>query len=1296
MRIGSSERYFNSIVQICKENSTVVGAGVVVDGNTVITCSHVVAAALGLSANSSRQMLRGDVDVGVRRTNVEGAASLPRACHVIRYFARELGSSSADIAVLELKSGSFDLSEHPIATLVNLQKLIGMQIAAFGFPLDATDTIDQTIPAIYNVVATMPNGWLSATADQLQGQEIRSGFSGAPVMNRESGALVGIVCEADAARRTATIIPTRNLLLAYPLVLEEEGRSQLAGPFASEDRVVKLSEPGARSILEMLVPRLHYFLTVRLRLLPDPPERPLLQDYILDRKAIWTDELANKTYLPPPAKQLGETPAQMAFGRVIFFSPIQQLIREIAGLSSGGDAASAQISALSKRSRRVRDLIDRLLSSTEPLIVLGEPGSGKSMTLKQAGLALTVGNSKRVFPSLCVYVPLGVWRPPDKPAITDVERLVESTVPLALRRLILPLADQGRLVVIFDGLDEMSRDRYTPQTEALSRYAEKYRGRIHTLFSCRIADFSPAFRHRRLVLLPFGRRQIKEYLTRQFGNTVLEVSGRSVSVGNIAKYLDSEHLPVQPQNPFSLWLLSLYLREEREWPDTRVNLLRFLYHYQFERKRAEAEERGEAFPDEAVMLSAWGRLARTITTRNRGSDIGSHEVRQIFGTEAKVIISTGRTCGVLQESLEHDPPLVRFEHQRAQEYFTAFDIVAGSVPVDWEGCLDVPRWQETLVNVVQMEGGQAPLSLLGESLSRIYAGVEFDQAVGFERVEREALAGERLELASRVYRVVTESPERERFGQELRKASAWLGQNGNPVSVVKVLRVAQEVPHLELFETVKGAIKHKVAWVREQAQVVAVTLARQPAASPLPESIASAFSDGSILRSQAHYFRISKQLKAPIVALMAVWAALGFLLQACAVASVVPLATRALIHHVDWDKFVPSTQAAAGLAATFFAHWMLLIVVSTTLFATIGSLTILPKTHWFVTPAAGGAAFVLTAIIYYSWLWAAETTVGTLVGTFIPILFVLVYLGFMAFGVFSLTIFLLGVSAWLTFSLPLAILLSIWTADLGAARMTYRTTWLNGGYSDYIHEVKGAWGYATVIAVVGTLGWLASGVEETGAFHWLSTFLLNFPLAGPLLSLVLTVLLALLALVTLYWSVAAAVALLLRKKIPGASAVIVTVLSFGVIYLLFGVMPIVQSFVFEKAMKLIDSILGRVNAEWLIKSLVLISVLTITIGVLFLLSKILRPFWLWCRFYLRSGDVHFTEEDFRSRIAESSPEGQAELLGLASPDSLNMNAHTFMSLLIDLEAKISEDPALGRYWAKRAEVQDLLRQERTV
>jgi len=124
----------------------------------------------------------------------------------------------------------------------------------------------------------------------------------------------------------------------------------------------------------------------------------------------------------PLAKDLPEGANRFRAKRTGFLTPIQQLIKEIVGVSHGGDAQNAQISALSKKSKFVRNLVSRLLKADEPLILLGDPGTGKSITLQQTALLIAEKESKRLFPNICVFIRLGEFRLSGEETVWDYVR----------------------------------------------------------------------------------------------------------------------------------------------------------------------------------------------------------------------------------------------------------------------------------------------------------------------------------------------------------------------------------------------------------------------------------------------------------------------------------------------------------------------------------------------------------------------------------------------------------------------------------------------------------------------------------------------------------------------------------------------------------------------------------------------------------------------------------------------------------------------------------------------------------
>src|SRR5262249_54150604 len=149
---------------------------------------------------------------------------------------------------------------------------------------------------------------------------------------------------------------------------------------------------------------------------------------------------------------------------------------------------------------------------------------------------------KRVYPRIVVRVRLGEFHVHgQRPKLEDVYELVRIACPEALRsdrrEPDLPTFDDlrqaGRLIVLFDGMDEMSRERYNEHTLALSTFAKVLSdlgGKC--IVTCRIDEFDPALHHQRLVLLAFDRRQIKGFLTLRFPQErTLPVHGERWTLG---------------------------------------------------------------------------------------------------------------------------------------------------------------------------------------------------------------------------------------------------------------------------------------------------------------------------------------------------------------------------------------------------------------------------------------------------------------------------------------------------------------------------------------------------------------------------------------------------------------------------------------------------------------------------------------------------------------------------------------------------------------------------------------------
>lgn len=613
-----------------------------------------------------------------------------------------------------------------------------------------------------------------------------------------------------------------------------------------------------------------------------------------------------------------------------FYTPIQQVIREIPRLSKGGDSQNAQISAISQKSKFVRNIVRRLSKAKEPLILLGDPGMGKTFTLQRAARLMALRESNRVFPKVCLFFRMGRFQVPagdpvrmsegelDKRREDAVWDYVQKFAPPEVRPYLKSLAARKRLIIFFDGIDEMNRARYNDYTEALSVFAGNNKGRIKTLFSCRITDFTPTFQHYRLVLLPFTWKQIRHYLEHWFGQSLIVIGTHEWTAKRLAKWLAKDELPIQATNPFVLRLLCEYLENNHNWPQSRVQLLEYYARSHYAEKAAAAAREGLSMPAADDSFLVWGRLAYEVTVRNRGTEIPRSDLEQFLASEELPAVQAGKDCGVLLEAVdveERQPVEIRFEHHRFQEFFTAYYLdnnrqVASAV--NWLKRLDAPRWQETLFNLVLRGGGGEALSALvqaiqqgldrlqqlkgpeeSEDSEKSGADVEkSDDAVKaaeetkagdaaraaaeqvFDAARQETMLADRVELASRILQQTRRLRSSSEGNAELlaafQLAVNWLAEHGNPITKVKVLLAARIVPETDIWGIAQKVRASDVAWVHQQARIITWATDRKVEASELQDKdptlsvqgeLVDSFASGLFLKRFVNYSIISLGLE---------------------------------------------------------------------------------------------------------------------------------------------------------------------------------------------------------------------------------------------------------------------------------------------------------------------------------------------------------------------------------------------------------------------------------------------------
>ncbi len=190
-----------AVVRLYGPTGTVVGAGLYVAPGALLTCAHVVTAALGLPTGTSPEAeatLQADFPLvaphaalTVRVADWHPESDLTRLC---------LTSAPPAGAVSRTLLSAGDLWGHPFR--------------AFGFPHYHRDGVW----ASGRLLASTGQGWVQVEEVKQTGYFVAPGFSGAPVWDEALGGVGGILVatEADPGVRAAFMIPAARIARHWP------------------------------------------------------------------------------------------------------------------------------------------------------------------------------------------------------------------------------------------------------------------------------------------------------------------------------------------------------------------------------------------------------------------------------------------------------------------------------------------------------------------------------------------------------------------------------------------------------------------------------------------------------------------------------------------------------------------------------------------------------------------------------------------------------------------------------------------------------------------------------------------------------------------------------------------------------------------------------------------------------------------------------------------------------------------------------------------------------------------------
>ncbi len=379
------------------------------------------------------------------------------------------------------------------------------------------------------------------------------------------------------------------------------------------------------------------------------------------------------------------------------------------------------------------------LKSFRKIVVLGEPGSGKSVCLRQLALDLCEeglarikrGGRPRTLPIFVEMTTYDEWKNKAAREPLPVIQFLEESLSKHLSVSEAPgthalihisarlqtLLSAGRATLIFDALDEMPQDSYQERYATLKRFVVTHEAAESNrfVFSCRALDYDSSFHSRGLsevIIDRFDLNRIRAFL---------KMNAPSIAEELYQEILKDKALAELVSNPFFLQALTYVnlgsLREGKPLlPLTRGELIKLFAETLLKddvgvkQKKYLASIRGglsnlRRFLSELAFALQQRREGRTSAQPDSLWDVWEHypQWKRLLW-----IARRARILGKLNESFDSlvdaDPPEVEpparieFMHHRLQEYFAAKELgerLSRGEAV--EQYLEDIWWQETVV-----------------------------------------------------------------------------------------------------------------------------------------------------------------------------------------------------------------------------------------------------------------------------------------------------------------------------------------------------------------------------------------------------------------------------------------------------------------------------------------------------------------------------------------------------------------------------------------------------------------------
>lgn len=344
------------------------------------------------------------------------------------------------------------------------------------------------------------------------------------------------------------------------------------------------------------------------------------------------------------------------------------------------------------------------------LMILGEPGAGKSTFLRHIGLEVLKGKKVGIM-GKSAYIPIFI----NLREQTDPKINLKRIITQEFRRSGFPLPDQfttkalakGKLLILLDGLNELSEAKLKTFLINLQSFIVNYpKNRI--IASCRTSSCTSNLTDfKSVVLSPFEDSQIEQFLGNWFQGDPHTLSQAFLACWEALQKSTNAAAKNLARNPLCLALLCLVYERSHSFPKSRQTLYQQSLQILLKSEVAQnllAKIAYKSFEQEGLTLEYHWLLK---------------QVKNFFENDLKV--SQYLNSQLILEAVAIRPELLvkqkektyKFSHPTFQEYLTAYSIkthqtLGELISQHWVE----ERWQPIFLQLAELMAGEAEELLL--------------------------------------------------------------------------------------------------------------------------------------------------------------------------------------------------------------------------------------------------------------------------------------------------------------------------------------------------------------------------------------------------------------------------------------------------------------------------------------------------------------------------------------------------------------------------------------------------------